>query len=284
MDNIQCLGNENLSECLTYNGVDIPAFDIKNGDNLNVVLSKMAAGSIPIAASTATTTDDIVSTAKSSTGISTCGASIVNKSFTYSLAVGANSSVFTYDLTQTTANLPQGIDLAEVNVKAYGKTALIANTTSQSGGFNLKTNQYALTVDIEVRLLSECGNLVLKASIYIGSPSEAGDKASMFTVSDLNQSAIADTVLTDQLNGIDLSISNLTNKIISLDNKELIVEVNNLNTEIEELKVTAASVGVIVESEIETLQAEIDKFKAENLTLGIKVEALQSRVDTAIAT
>lgn len=178
-----CLGYEGFSSCIEYNGDDIPALGITCGMSMNEVISALAsafgAGTAINDITKGITSDDVSMTAKNSVSVSsTCFSSLPNKTFSYSLAPAASSTVFTYDVTSVSQNLPTGYGLTSFSVKLQGANSGINSnlytSSSQSGTTNLMLSNFPVTATFSMQVSSPCGALVMSATAQLNNPAAAG--------------------------------------------------------------------------------------------------------------
>ncbi len=99
---------------------------------------------------------------KSYTG-STCQSSIVNRDITYAYTSGA----FTYDVSSIVNDLPTGYVLESSRVRLTNGNKIVANLSGISSGISILENELPLSVKVEVRINTPCGQILLEKSFML---------------------------------------------------------------------------------------------------------------------
>lgn len=228
-----CFGNEIDSRCILYNGKPLHDFlNEKFGE------SSGSAG-LPLEEDKSTS-DDIISLANSELidANSPCALQITKRHFSYSLESNRISTIFSYDLTETLSSLPENYNIASIKVRAYGKvlnnSSLISETTVASSGFEIKIDRYPVTVDINVRIITPCGNIDLSGKVYLEGVN-FGSFKSVLDVKDLNYTIKSDISLTQHLNNISSGLRVLKNKVDTLDIAQVMAAIANVDSQLQSL-------------------------------------------------
>lgn len=160
-----CLGNEVESGCVEYTGPDIDVLGIKTGDNLDSVLTKVAAAVSTIAPDTGSsviTSDDIVSKSLRRSNGSVCAAKIIKRDFGYTLEAVTTGIRFAWNILPVATALPSKYEVATTRVRISGKPvggmAIINDGQSLASSLILPINRYPIVVEITVRITAPCGN------------------------------------------------------------------------------------------------------------------------------
>lgn len=318
---VNCLNQEGFSQCIIYTGDSIPFLGVEKGDDLDTVISKVSSflegldDSFKTATkNTSLTSDDIKPNIPSSSisgASSRCALEIVEKTFNYSVTPTQSGTNFTYDLSNIINNLPDKFEHVNTKVTASGSpsssgSTLISDTSGVSGGFPVSISSYPITVDINSRIKTECGDIDLKSTLTV--TNTTGNFQKNISVKDLGNIDTQNASLSDYLSQIQGSLNNLKGevdniksiktqgsttssdivsviqnqdaKIADVSSKvsnpsNLSVKYRNLNSVSVDASISNALTDL--NANLQSLKSEVKDLKAENNSLKSKVSALQSK-------
>lgn len=238
------------SGCVVYSGPAIPALGILSGDNMDVVIGKIATAITQInsqAPAVQMTTDTIVSKALLRSNASVSASNIIKRDFAYSLkSTTAGATVLTWDLVPVIRALPSGYEAALVRVLVSGKSLSSSNVAgdsrSPSSSLTLPIDRYPITVDFSIRVSSPTGNIDMTTSVSLVNPANVGDYRTSLDAIDLNPQS-GQLQLTDHLNLIESKINELDIKQKSTPN--LTPEVEAQILEIDAIKDVISQPGAL---------------------------------------
>lgn len=294
---MNCLGNEVESGCVKYSGPDIPQLEIKNGDFLDQVISKIASYQTPsLPESSVPTTDDIITKSAIRNSGSVCASSIIKRDFGYSLTPNSAGTTLTYSLVEVISSLPPGYELAVARVKAVGTAVsginVIFDTRSISTSQNITVQRFPVVIEFLLRLTSPCGQIDLAYTLNLTNPATAGSFRATLEANDLNPTS-GNVNLTTQLNNLESEVQKIKGQIQDsivgqaiLANQDLIV--SDLKSKVENpdtLRVTHVKDGgqntgelsALVSdlySEIRSLKDQVSAAKSELTTVKSQLNAL----------
>jgi hypothetical protein len=208
-------GNESESGSIIYVGPDLP-IGIKNGDNLNTVISKIA-NQAPVSPSTTMpNTDDIITKSLIKSTGSLCASNIVNREFSYSLSTNAAGTVFTYDLVNLTKSLPSKYEVAMTRVRVIGTPvggqAIVTDARSMGSSLSIPLNRYPVSVEMLMRVNSPCGQIDMTKTIDLNNPSLTGSFRLDLDALDLSPNS-GQISLTQQLNNVEARLNSVEGKV-----------------------------------------------------------------------
>lgn len=304
---INCLGNEVDSGCVIYNGPDIPSLGIVSGEAMDSVISKIAGMSqTQDSASANLTSDDIVSKSIIRNGTTFCSSKIVVRDFTYAISNSTSSTTFSYNLLNFAKALPQGYEVVSSRIRAIGSpnekgSNIISDNKALSSGFGIGLNRYPVTVNITVRVQSDCGDIDFTKTVYLPSASTSGTFRALLDANDITNSLPGEIKLTDQLTKLETDVDVLRAQmssngivVINGDEKDLSAEVATQKGEIESLQTTLSDPSTLkvnynkdnqsrsapIASAINDLYAEIELLRQEKRASDTEIASLKSQLNS----
>lgn len=216
-----CLGLEYSSDC-GYITKDISSKGITKGESLTGVLEKLANGITPtVAAATVPSTDDIITNSLVRNPSALCASKIVSRDFEYNLNVGASNSSFSWDLMDIVSELPTGYELGTARVKATGKNngsgTTVFDSTKLSAAQSIGLDRYPVTVDLNLRIVTDCGNVDMTKKVYLAAPIQQDTNRVFMMVNDLLPGSLEDLSLTTQLDMLETNVQTNTQRIVSFE-------------------------------------------------------------------
>lgn len=215
-----CLGQELSTDCIIYEGIDLPNLGISYGDTISSILQKIDEflSSQTGTVSSEITSDDITSKSIIRNEASPCAAKIVKRDFEYILTNNESGSTFSWNLLDILASLPEEYDARFTKVKVIGAsetgTNTIVDSSSASAGVNIGINQFPVSVSITIRVATDCGQVDLSKTLNLVSPTLTGGFRSFLDVQGLDTQS-GEINLTDQLNNLETQVNNLNIKLDS---------------------------------------------------------------------
>lgn len=284
-----CLGNVVPSDCVEYNSQSLKTYLDKTG----TTAPSSDSGSSDI------TTDEITSKSLVRNPGSVCGSKILNRTYEYTLTTSQTGSIFGWNLSDVVKGLPTGYSASTTRVKLSGSTVngknVIADSRKQSGGVNINTDRYPVTVDVLVRVTSPCGDIDMESTLILSSPAKTGKYSAVLSVKDLNP-ATGEVVLTEQLDGLEaqvydlgVQVTNLPDTTVELEKQQVQIDaldsaISNAST----LSVNYESNGSKFTDELgdvlTALYSEINSLKTTVVSLEVEVASLRAAVDSINAT
>lgn len=302
-----CLGLEYSTDC-GYVGTDIPSVGVSKGESLTGALEKMASAQTPEPVDSSTiTTDDVMTTSAIRNMGSLCASKILTRDIEYKVSVSNSVSMFSWDLGNVVNKLPSGFNVAFARIRGVGRkvgnSSVIFDAENYSAAQTIALDRYPLTVDITLRLVTECGNVDMTKSIYIHAAAPISATRAYMDVQDVvTGSSTSDYKLTDQLDILELNMQTNMQKLNEVETMTLngrkvnfkdVVAANN--AEIENIQVelddpssfvvgytndgltstdTITNLFTALYSEIQTLKEDLDQKNAQIVTLQAQVESL----------
>jgi hypothetical protein len=201
--------------CLAYEGNDIG--DIKCGDSINSVLSKLATNTTTIAAASVTSTTVQTYT---STVMSSCAKTVVNPKVTYEV----KSTTAGYTLEWNTK--------VDQNILSRKIITSVGTFTSEVGSAVIPANKFPFSLEFQFRFSSSCGDILLSKRVNV---LKIGKYSVVLDVSDLNNSSVemtTDEALQNSYDQIALVQQQLDN-VISSDFDSTLLGMDTRLTELE---------------------------------------------------
>lgn len=247
------MGLEYSTDC-GYVGSNIPSAGVVKGESLTGALEKIAAAQSPVVSEdeTVLTTDNVMTTSAIRNMGTLCASKILTRDIEYKVSVGNSTSMFSWDVSNVINKLPSGFNVGFVRVRGVGRkvgnSSVIFDAENYSAAQTIALDRYPLTVDITIRLVTECGNVDMTKSIYIHAAAPIAATRVFMDVQDVaTGSSSSDYKLTDQLDIIELNLQTSMQKLNE-------VEVMTLNGR----KVNFKDVVAANNAEIENIQVELD--------------------------
>jgi len=294
---LNCQDNELPSGCVTYSGGDIPVMDIKFGDSMDTVISKIAAyiGSLSPTEQAPITTDNILSKGVLRKGTSILAANIIKRDFEYSLVSNGQAVVLNWNLTPVIQQLPPDYNVGLTKVIISGRNTnssnVITDSKSPSANLTVAVDRFPVTVDFHIRVISPGGNIDMKKSIDLVNPAIQGSYRAILDPTDLNPQS-GEIGLTEHLNAISGQIADLQNKQNSVKDVSPDValqgqDIDSLKSTVEDpttLPVSYTKEGTTSSAQIGTvlndLYSQIKTLKDKDASNQQQINNLRSQLDT----
>lgn len=259
----QCMGMTYFTQCGEYTGPDIPSYGISTGMSLDDVIEKLAGiSSAELTSQSAEISADKVMSNPTNIGtgsVSSCVLQITKRDFTYNLGPNRSGVLFSYDFTELLNALPPSYSVGVIQVKATGResagSSVIATMSSPSSGFSVELSRYPVTVDILIRLTTECGNVDLTATLNLISSGNLGTYRHFLDAVDLT------TGSTNKSTTLDAHLQSIEYAMMVLDRKVNLVDMQSANNRSmnNEVAITGLEETVSNPSKL-----QVDYFDTEN--------------------
>lgn len=293
-----CLGQEQSSSCVVYNG-SANELGIVAGDSLDSVVQKIceaiAAKADAVTADTSMpTSDDIMSKSVVRNPSSVCSSNITKRDFDYTVDVDGSNITFSWNMIPIVDGLPEGYSYASSMVRVVGSSTVannaLVNSTTVASSVALKLPSFPVSVDFSMRVVSPCGQIDLTASSDIISPTSKTVRVVM-DAEDINPQS-GEIVLTDQLNGLESQVQSLGIKFDSLSGVDSTV--TSQSAKIDEIDSSLSSAGDLMvkyeeknvdkENDITTvvsdLYSKIKTLEDANLAKDTEIASLKSQINS----
>ena len=230
-----CLNQEYSTDC-GYIGKAISSKGILKGESLTSVLEKLAEEtSQEIVAGETVTTDDITTNSLVRNPSALCASRITVRDFEYKLTTAISSSSLSWNVMNIVSNLPPGYEVGTMQVKAVGKNngtgTTIFNTNKLSAAQTIDLNRYPVTVDLSLRIVTECGNVDMTKQIYLSAPVQSAASRVFMAVNDLMPGDIGDLKLTQQLDILEASTQFNAQRLNELE----VVEISGITQDLKQV-------------------------------------------------
>lgn len=250
-----CLGIESTSHCVEYLGNNIPEYGIESGMCMTEVIQRLAPTSTESTSESATSTTITASDVECNSGssASACVSEISDRGFDYSIASEGNVTTFSYNATGLVSNLPADYTVIASSIKAFGEvvngSSSIVNSSGLASSFPIDLDRFPVSVDLDIRLSTPCGNISLTKTIYIPCPSNESYRGS-FEVSDLVANSGTVSNVDSEIKSLTAKISNLESIISTLTRSNPAYDGNTLQG------FTSSLIG-----RIKVLEEDVDGFQ-----------------------
>lgn len=97
---------------------------------------------------------------------SKCQSEIVNRTIDYSFT----NNIFSYSINSFSESLPSGFNIESARVRLSKNNTTIANLSGLSSGLTLSDLELPTTVKFEIKVNSQCGQILLEKSFILSSP------------------------------------------------------------------------------------------------------------------
>lgn len=144
---------------------------------------------------------------------SSCYQQIGVTRFSYSVESQVNQISIFYDLNSVLKSIPNTFQVAGVNVIIYGKVnsrtgrSIINQSTSNSRGVVVPAEQFPLALNVNIRLDTPCGSIVMRKEVYVNQPN--GNYTALLEIVDASQNQTSELMQEDFNKMVDTAIKDI---------------------------------------------------------------------------